>query len=69
MHKLECVAMSVHGENWCPSETVRLVARTIMKQVKIIKMKEAEWMFSFAAKHQICAGEHEQQDIKLMRLH
>lgn len=34
MHKLECVAMVAYGENWCPSETVRLVARLIMKQVK-----------------------------------
>lgn len=34
MHKLECVAMCTYGENWCPSETVRLVARIIMKQVK-----------------------------------
>uniref|UniRef100_A0A3Q1CUM6 [histone H3]-lysine(4) N-trimethyltransferase n=1 Tax=Amphiprion ocellaris TaxID=80972 RepID=A0A3Q1CUM6_AMPOC len=32
MHKLECVAMCGYGENWCPSETVRLVARIIMKQ-------------------------------------
>uniref|UniRef100_A0A3B3X681 [histone H3]-lysine(4) N-trimethyltransferase n=1 Tax=Poecilia mexicana TaxID=48701 RepID=A0A3B3X681_9TELE len=32
MHKLECVAMCAYGENWCPSETVRLVARIIMKQ-------------------------------------
>lgn len=35
MHKLECVAMCAYGENWCPSETVRLVARIIMKQVKV----------------------------------
>lgn len=34
MHKMECVAMCAYGENWCPSETVRLVARIIMKQVK-----------------------------------
>lgn len=34
MHKLECAAMCAYGENWCPSETVRLVARIIMKQVK-----------------------------------
>lgn len=34
MHKLECVAMCSYGENWCPSETVRLVARMILKQVK-----------------------------------
>uniref|UniRef100_A0A8C6KWY8 [histone H3]-lysine(4) N-trimethyltransferase n=1 Tax=Nothobranchius furzeri TaxID=105023 RepID=A0A8C6KWY8_NOTFU len=32
MHKLECVAMCSYGENWCPSETVRLVARIITKQ-------------------------------------
>uniref|UniRef100_A0A8C2ZRH3 [histone H3]-lysine(4) N-trimethyltransferase n=1 Tax=Cyclopterus lumpus TaxID=8103 RepID=A0A8C2ZRH3_CYCLU len=32
MHKLECVAMCAYGENWCPSETVRLVARILMKQ-------------------------------------
>ncbi|XP_073725753.1 N-lysine methyltransferase SMYD2-A [Misgurnus anguillicaudatus] len=32
MHKLECSAMCTHGENWCPSETVRLVARIILKR-------------------------------------
>ncbi|XP_062863276.1 N-lysine methyltransferase SMYD2-A [Trichomycterus rosablanca] len=32
MHKLECFAISSYGENWCPSETVRLVARILMKQ-------------------------------------
>uniref|UniRef100_A0A667X8Z6 [histone H3]-lysine(4) N-trimethyltransferase n=1 Tax=Myripristis murdjan TaxID=586833 RepID=A0A667X8Z6_9TELE len=32
MHKLECSAMCAYGENWCPSETVRLVARIIMRQ-------------------------------------
>ncbi|XP_030638146.1 N-lysine methyltransferase SMYD2-like [Chanos chanos] len=31
MHKLECSAMCAYGENWCPSETVRLVARVIAK--------------------------------------
>ncbi|KTG00882.1 hypothetical protein cypCar_00032608 [Cyprinus carpio] len=31
MHKLECHAMCVYGENWCPSETVRLVARIIAR--------------------------------------
>ena len=35
MHKMECVAMCAYGENWCPSETVRLVARIILKQVKM----------------------------------
>lgn len=34
MHKMECVAMCADGDNWCPSETVRLVARIILKQVK-----------------------------------
>uniref|UniRef100_H2TAT1 [histone H3]-lysine(4) N-trimethyltransferase n=1 Tax=Takifugu rubripes TaxID=31033 RepID=H2TAT1_TAKRU len=32
MHKMECLAMCAYGENWCPSETVRLVARIILKQ-------------------------------------
>ncbi|KAM9817253.1 N-lysine methyltransferase SMYD2-A [Neosynchiropus ocellatus] len=32
MHKLECVAMCAHGDDWCPSEVVRLVARIILKQ-------------------------------------
>lgn len=32
MHKPECAAMCMYGENWCPSETVRLVARIIVKQ-------------------------------------
>jgi len=26
--------MCAYGENWCPSETVRLVARIILKQVR-----------------------------------
>jgi hypothetical protein len=34
MHKLECGAMIAYGENWCPSESVRLVARIIAKQVR-----------------------------------
>ncbi|KAK0140529.1 N-lysine methyltransferase SMYD2-A [Merluccius polli] len=29
MHKLECSAMVAFGPNWCPSETVRLVARIL----------------------------------------
>lgn len=33
MHKLECSAMCVFGENWNPSETVRLTARILAKQV------------------------------------
>lgn len=31
MHKLECQAMCAFGENWRPSETVRLVARIIAR--------------------------------------
>ncbi|XP_023059515.1 N-lysine methyltransferase SMYD2 isoform X3 [Piliocolobus tephrosceles] len=33
MHKLECSPMVVFGENWNPSETVRLTARILAKQV------------------------------------
>nr|XP_023394477.1 N-lysine methyltransferase SMYD2 [Loxodonta africana] len=32
MHKLECTPMVVFGENWNPSETVRLTARILAKQ-------------------------------------
>ncbi|KAJ8356700.1 hypothetical protein SKAU_G00194940 [Synaphobranchus kaupii] len=32
MHKLECSAMCAYGDNWSPSETVRLTARIIAKQ-------------------------------------
>ncbi|CAB1435509.1 unnamed protein product [Pleuronectes platessa] len=32
MHKLECSAMNAFGENWCPSETSRLVARILAKK-------------------------------------
>ncbi|XP_066554114.1 N-lysine methyltransferase SMYD2-A [Amia ocellicauda] len=32
MHKLECSSMCAFGENWNPSETVRLTARIIAKQ-------------------------------------
>jgi len=32
MHKLECSPMVVFGENWNPSETVRLTARILAKQ-------------------------------------
>lgn len=34
MHKLECSPMVVFGENWNPSETVRLTARILAKQVR-----------------------------------
>ncbi|CAK6980170.1 N-lysine methyltransferase SMYD2-B-like isoform X2 [Scomber scombrus] len=32
MHKLECSAMMAFRENWCPSETTRLVARILAKK-------------------------------------
>jgi hypothetical protein len=34
LHKLECSSMVVLGENWNPSETVRLTARILAKQVR-----------------------------------
>lgn len=33
MHKLECSAMCAFGQSWNPSETVRLTARILAKQV------------------------------------
>uniref|UniRef100_A0A667WUW3 [histone H3]-lysine(4) N-trimethyltransferase n=1 Tax=Myripristis murdjan TaxID=586833 RepID=A0A667WUW3_9TELE len=44
MHKLECSAMCAYGENWCPSETVRLVARIIMRQMFLTLDSEKEEM-------------------------
>ncbi|KAF3849860.1 hypothetical protein F7725_019579 [Dissostichus mawsoni] len=32
MHKLECSALTAFGENWCPSEISRLVARILAKK-------------------------------------
>ncbi|KAM6954576.1 N-lysine methyltransferase SMYD2-B [Aplochiton taeniatus] len=32
MHKLECASMMAYGENWAPSETVRLVARILARK-------------------------------------
>eukprot|EP00064_Thunnus_orientalis_P022380 superscaffoldBa00007478_g22574 len=32
MHKLECSAMTAFRENWCPTETTRLVARILAKK-------------------------------------
>ncbi|XP_028981502.1 N-lysine methyltransferase SMYD2-A [Esox lucius] len=42
MHKLECTAMCSYGENWCPSETVRLVARILMKQKVTTERTQSE---------------------------
>uniref|UniRef100_W5UJJ8 [histone H3]-lysine(4) N-trimethyltransferase n=1 Tax=Ictalurus punctatus TaxID=7998 RepID=W5UJJ8_ICTPU len=46
MHKLECSAMCSYGENWCPSETVRLVARIIMKQKFQTELTQSERLLS-----------------------
>ncbi|KAG9347228.1 hypothetical protein JZ751_004795 [Albula glossodonta] len=55
MHKLECSAMCAYGENWSPSETVRLTARIIAKQKtltertvseKLLLVKELEAPYS-----------------------
>uniref|UniRef100_A0A8C5CIV7 [histone H3]-lysine(4) N-trimethyltransferase n=1 Tax=Gadus morhua TaxID=8049 RepID=A0A8C5CIV7_GADMO len=40
MHKLECSSMVAYGPNWCPSETVRLVAR-ILASMKTQKERNA----------------------------
>ncbi|XP_034555101.1 N-lysine methyltransferase SMYD2-B isoform X3 [Notolabrus celidotus] len=32
MHKLECSAITAFGENWCPTEMARLVARILAKK-------------------------------------
>ncbi|KAG7465642.1 hypothetical protein MATL_G00155680 [Megalops atlanticus] len=42
MHKLECSAMCTYGENWSPSETVRLVARIITKQKTVTERTASE---------------------------
>uniref|UniRef100_A0AAY4D1D9 [histone H3]-lysine(4) N-trimethyltransferase n=1 Tax=Denticeps clupeoides TaxID=299321 RepID=A0AAY4D1D9_9TELE len=42
MHKLECSAMCSYGENWNPSETVRLVARIIVKKKMHPERTESE---------------------------
>ncbi|XP_036398459.1 N-lysine methyltransferase SMYD2-A isoform X2 [Megalops cyprinoides] len=42
MHKLECTAMCTYGENWSPSETVRLVARIITKQKTVTERTASE---------------------------
>lgn len=34
MHKLECSAINVFREKWCPSEITRLVARILAKKVR-----------------------------------
>ncbi|XP_027015566.1 N-lysine methyltransferase SMYD2-A isoform X2 [Tachysurus fulvidraco] len=47
MHKLECSAMCAYGENWCPSETVRLVARIIMKQKFQSELTQSERLLAF----------------------
>ncbi|NXH17342.1 SMYD2 methyltransferase, partial [Bucco capensis] len=42
MHKLECSAMCTFGQNWNPSETVRLTARILAKQKTNPERTESE---------------------------
>ncbi|XP_023662628.1 N-lysine methyltransferase SMYD2-A-like [Paramormyrops kingsleyae] len=42
MHKLECTAMCDYGDNWCPTETVRLAARIIAKQKTQVERSSSE---------------------------
>uniref|UniRef100_A0A670I3J9 N-lysine methyltransferase SMYD2 n=1 Tax=Podarcis muralis TaxID=64176 RepID=A0A670I3J9_PODMU len=46
LHKLECSAMCVFGQNWNPSETVRLTARIIAKQKTHPGRTESEKLLS-----------------------
>ena len=49
MHKLECSPMVVFGENWNPSETVRLTARILAKQVRAWDAVHLFWGFVFVS--------------------
>ncbi|KAM9317363.1 N-lysine methyltransferase SMYD2 [Gastrophryne carolinensis] len=45
MHKLECSAMCAYGQNWNPSETVRLTARILAKQKRETERTPSErWL-------------------------
>lgn len=46
MHKLECSAMCAFGQNWNPSETVRLTARIIAKQKTTQERTQSERLLS-----------------------
>ncbi|XP_060610265.2 N-lysine methyltransferase SMYD2 [Anolis sagrei] len=46
LHKLECSAMCVFGQNWNPSETVRLTARILAKQKTQTERTESEKLLS-----------------------
>ncbi|XP_026551545.1 N-lysine methyltransferase SMYD2 isoform X1 [Pseudonaja textilis] len=46
LHKLECSAMCVFGQNWNPSETVRLTARILAKQKTHLERTESEKILS-----------------------
>lgn len=45
MHRLECSAMVAFGENWCPSETSRLVARILAKKVRHQFHKDCPFLY------------------------
>ncbi|XP_043917222.1 N-lysine methyltransferase SMYD2 [Protopterus annectens] len=46
MHKLECSSMCTFGENWNPSETVRLTARVLVKQKMTVERTPSERLLS-----------------------
>ncbi|XP_077195259.1 N-lysine methyltransferase SMYD2 isoform X5 [Paroedura picta] len=46
MHKLECSAMCTFGQNWNPSETVRLTARILAKQKTHPERTDSEKLLS-----------------------
>lgn len=48
MHKLECSPMVVFGESWNPSETVRLTARILAKQVRKWDDVQVQFLFFFS---------------------
>ncbi|NXB19596.1 SMYD2 methyltransferase, partial [Rhagologus leucostigma] len=46
MHKLECASMCTFGQNWHPSETVRLTARILAKQKIHPERTQSEKLFA-----------------------
>lgn len=62
MHKLECSAMNVFGEKWCPSEITRLVARILTKKVRERPQSRSDYsctlsvvrLFMVAVSHRKC---------------
>ncbi|XP_017585515.1 PREDICTED: N-lysine methyltransferase SMYD2 isoform X3 [Corvus brachyrhynchos] len=46
MHKLECASMCAFGQNWHPSDTVRLTARVLAKQQIHPERTQSEKLFA-----------------------